>query len=52
MVLTQNDEYKETWLEYFLKRKDEVSTTFKKIGVSGTVLMVRSIISLFPNDCI
>ncbi len=38
MVLTQNDEYKGDVVEYFLKRKDEVSNTLKKLGFSGTVL--------------
>ncbi len=32
MVLTQNDEYKGDVVEYFLKRKDEVSNTLKNWG--------------------
>ncbi len=51
MVLTQNDEYKGDVVEYFLKRKDEVSNTLKKLGFSGTVLNGKGLLSLlFPND--
>ncbi len=53
MVLTQNDEYKGDVVEYFLKRKDEVSNTLKKLGFSGTVLNGKGLLSLlFPMICI
>ncbi len=53
MVLTQNDEYKGDVVEYFLKRKDEVSNTLKKLGFSGTVLNGKGLLSLcFQMICI